>query len=117
MKDFLLDDSGDLYIGKDGDIRLTDSIEQAIRIRIKWFLNEWRLGPKFGIPYYDEFFIKNPSKILMSGRLRTAIESVDEVVSVKSLSLDIDSRLRILSVRYTAETTNGEVDGRLVVNA
>lgn len=117
MKDFLLDENGDLFLGEDGDIKITDSIEQAIAIRLKWFLNEWRLGPNYGIPYYEEFFIKNPSDFLIEGRLRDAIESVDEVVSVKSISSSIDPHLRILRVKYTAVTTEGEIDGRLNLNA
>ena len=54
MKDLLLDESGDLLLDETGDIQFTDSITQAIAIRLRWFLNEWKLGPELGIPYYEE---------------------------------------------------------------
>lgn len=43
MKDLLLDRDSDLSVTENGDICLTDSIRQAIFIRLRWFLGEWKL--------------------------------------------------------------------------
>ena len=40
--DILLDKSGDLYVSPQGDIALTESVAQKIRIRLLWFAEEWR---------------------------------------------------------------------------
>ena len=56
MKDLLLTRDGDLYIDPaTGDIKITDSVEQAIKIRLLWFWQEWRLGPQKGIPWDDNY--------------------------------------------------------------
>ena len=59
MKDLLLNIGGDLYIDPaTGDIEITDSVEQAIQIRLRWFIAEWWLGPGYGIPYWEEVLIE-----------------------------------------------------------
>ena len=50
--DILLDTGGDYKISDTGDIILTQSVRQAIKIRLKWFLGEWRLGPLLGLDYW-----------------------------------------------------------------
>ena len=54
MKDLRLTEDGDLYITEDGDVQFTDSVLQAIKIRLKWFLGEWRINTDYGMPYFDE---------------------------------------------------------------
>ena len=41
MLDILLND-GDLVVTDTGDIRLTNSVRQAITIRLLWFAREWK---------------------------------------------------------------------------
>lgn len=47
MKDLRLTEDGDLYITEDGDVQFTDSVLQAIKIRLKWFLGEWRINTTY----------------------------------------------------------------------
>ena len=49
--DILLDPSGDLFVGKNGDIALGESVAQKIKIRLKWFAAEWRWNRDEGLPY------------------------------------------------------------------
>ena len=118
MKDLLLTRDGDLYIDPaTGDIRITDSVEQAIKIRLLWFFSEWRLGPQFGIPYREEILIKNPNKLRIRQLFREAIMSVDEVTNVAKLAADVDPRTRVLTVRYTAKAREGsELSGEVCLN-
>ena len=97
MKDLRLTEDGDLYVTEDGDVQFTDSVLQAIKIRLKWFLGEWRINTTYGMPYYDEVFIKNPSTALIEDRVRTEILSVDGVQAVEILAT-VDNR--IVAVRY-----------------
>jgi hypothetical protein len=118
MKDIALDESGDLLITNEGDIAFTDSVKQAIIIRLKWFAQEWKLGPDLGIPYYDDFFMKNPSKLLMQEEIREAIMSVDEVEQVPTINLEINTQSRTLEISFMAICKDGtSAEGRLVLDA
>lgn len=58
--DILLSADGDLYLTETGDISLVESVAQKIKIRLRWWLGEWRWDEEEGMPYRDELFIKNP---------------------------------------------------------
>ena len=49
MVDLKLDSNGDLELSAAGDVIPTDSIAQAVRIRLLWFFEEWRLGPELSV--------------------------------------------------------------------
>ena len=42
MVDITLDRNGDIAVSENGDISLTESICQAVQIRLKWIKEEWR---------------------------------------------------------------------------
>jgi len=119
MKDILITRSGDIYLNPaTGDIEITDSVEQAIRIRLLWFYKEWRLGPAKGIPYYEEVLVKNPNKLRIKQLFREEILSVDEVDSVERLQATIDEATRILTVQYRVKVKEGaEISGEVTMNA
>lgn len=104
MIDFKLDSAGDLEIGLEGDIYTTESVVQAVMIRLKWFFAEWRLGPQFGFPYFEEVFIKNPNLSKIKFLLRQTILSVDEVTKVKSINISVDKKTRAALIQFTFET-------------
>lgn len=111
MTDILLTPYGDLNITEFGDITLTESVRQAVRIRLLWFFSEWRLGPEFGVPYFEEFFIKNPNIMLIRSIVREQVKSVDDVIEVRNLSIDLNKQTRLLVIRFifvTSEETYRE---------
>ena len=57
--DILLDSNGDLAF-KGTDIVLANSVRQKIKIRLKWFFQEWRWDDEAGVPYFEYLFVKNP---------------------------------------------------------
>lgn len=116
MKDILLDSNGDILLNDAGDIQFTDSVQQAISIRLKWFAKEWRLGPDFGIPYYEEVFIKNPSKLLLEQRMQDEIMEVAEVEKITAFNLNLDSRTRVLYVKYTVKVGEKSIEGKVELN-
>lgn len=116
MKDLMLDSTGDLLLTEDGDVAFTDSILQAIYIRLKWFENEWALGPTFGVPYYEEYFKKNPSKLLIEQTVKEAILGVEEVDEVTKVAVDINSASRTAEIRFTAVSGKKAIEGRLTLN-
>lgn len=56
IKDLALDTSGDLYFTKDGDVVVTDSLRQAIQIKLRWSLAEWKYNEELGIPYFEKYW-------------------------------------------------------------
>lgn len=104
-KDCLMDVYGDLYLAG-GDIVKTDSIRQAILIRLRWFFKEWQYGPQYGVDYFGTVLVKNPNKTLVLRMIADVIMSVDGVSRVQDLKLIINRKDRI-----------GEITFRVVVDS
>ena len=116
MKDLLLDKNGDLYLTLSGDISLTDSVRQAILIRLRWFLGEWKFNPTFGMPYYSRILIKNPSETVIEQLFREQILSVSEVIGVEECRAEINRRLRVCRVTFCANTTQGAIREEMTID-
>ena len=102
----MLNSDGDLSVNEYGDISLTDSVKQAVRIRLQWFLNEWRFAPQFGIPYFEEILVKNPNMLRFRSIIRDAAESVEEVREARNVEIALDASNR--SVRVSVDIVIGE---------
>lgn len=101
MLDILLSGDGDVALTENGDISLTNSVRQAVLVRLRWLFSEWRLGPEFGFPWFEEVFVKNPNTVLIRSRIR---DTILEVTGVTNATIDrfvVDRPKRTLSVRYT----------------
>lgn len=104
--DILLDRAThDIAFTPGGDIRLGNSVAQKIKIRLLWFLDEWRWAEDgTGLPYFDELFIKNPDTDMFESLIREQIFDVDEVTDVPSVSVTYDAQTRTGVISFTAET-------------
>lgn len=98
MFDLKLDKSGDLQLTADGDVLTTESICQAVRIRLLWFFDEWRLGPDLGFRYFEDVFVKNPSESKIKHLIRETVMSVDGVTDVESIEYVLDKRTRSVDI-------------------
>ena len=105
MLDILLDPGGDLAVSATGDISLTESVRQAIIIRLRWFLGEWRLGPLLGLDYWGTVLVKNPNLVKVRQAIRDEILSVEEVTGVNRVDLKADAAKRQRIVSYEAVTS------------
>ena len=108
--DLKLDTNGDLeVIG--GEVSLLDgpeAIAQHLRIRLKTFLGEWFLNETIGMPYFEEFLIKNPSKLVIDTRMRQAITTTPGIASLTTLNYEFEPITRNLKLTFTAKLTSGE---------
>lgn len=109
MNDIQMTKNGDLAI-MHSDIGTTDSIEQAIMIRLRWILGEYLYGPDFGIDYFGEVLVKNPNKLLITGIINEQILSVDGVSGVSNLKLVLDRKTRVGTISFRVETKQGPID-------
>lgn len=107
--DILLKRNGDLFFTENGDIALEDSVAQAIRIRLRWFLGEWRWKKEEGLPYLTDLLIKNPNIVHFQLLLRSKIFEVDDVTEVQDVLIDVDDKTREGSIQFTALTDNTKI--------
>ena len=99
--DIQMTEGGDLAL-TDGDVFVTDSIKQAILIKLRWILGEWKFGPQFGVDYWNEVLVKKPNALHIQGIIRSEVMSVDGVKEVQDISLVISRRDRIGNLTFTA---------------
>lgn len=104
MIDLKLDATGDLELSAAGDISATNSIVQAVRIRLLWFFGEWRLMPSLGFPYFENLLVKNPNESKLRHLIRETVMSVDGVTDVSEILFNIDKKSRRASVEITFNT-------------
>lgn len=108
--DLALNVDGWDLIFRNNDLMLIDHAErisQQIKITLQFWLAEWFLDKTQGIPYEERICVKNPNLQHIRQIFRTAILSVPGVDSVTKLDLSVDARERILTVEYTANTSEG----------
>jgi hypothetical protein len=118
MHDFALSAANHDLIFKDGDLVLISDAErvaQQIKIKLKSFLGEWFLDTTYGVPYWEDILIKNPSLDHIRNILRQQILDVDDVFAVTALSLTLNNQSRTLTVDFVAETTYGLVTAKEVL--
>lgn len=104
MIDLKLNAAGDLDISTAGDISSTDSIIQAVRIRLLWFFGEWRLMPSLGFPYFEYLLVKNPNESKLRYLIRETVMSVDGVKDVTNILFNIDKKSRSASIAVSFAT-------------
>jgi len=103
--DILLDSGGDLKISESGDITLTESIRQAVLIRLRWFFAEWRFAPDFGVPWFEEVFVKNPNDVRVRQIIREECMKVDGVTDARSITLTVDTVTREATINLKIVTS------------
>jgi hypothetical protein len=117
MKDILLTADNDIYLNTDKrDIEITDSVRQAIKIRLLWFLNEWRFSPTFGMPYFEYIYVKNPDFELIKGFIRNAVKEVAEVIDCKEINFNLNAKTRKLSIKFIAVTSKETLKEELEID-
>ena len=109
--------TGDLVL-RDGDVLLIDNAErvaQQILITLRFWLGEWFLDTKDGIPYLEYVLVKSPNLLHIRQIFTEAMEKVDGVKRVEEMNLAFDVKNRSLRVDYEASTDYGLITRREVL--
>lgn len=101
--------SGDIALSR-YDILTTDSIEQAIVIKLRWFFAEWVYDTSLGVDWLGKVLVKNPNSLLIRRMIEDTIMSVDGVLSVEDLTLSVDKSTRIGTISFKVHTVDGTED-------
>ncbi len=101
----------DLFLDDGGNLELTDggeAIVQHMRCRFQFFLGEWFLDRREGVPFFREIFVKNPSFVIVRSIYNQIIAETPGVAAVTSLELDLDPRTRTLEIAFEGVLDTGE---------
>lgn len=109
--------SSDLVI-KNNDLILIDNAErvaQQVLITLRFWLGEWFLDTKQGVPYLEYVLVKNPNMNHIRQILAEKIQSVEGVNNIVSLDFDFRRITRELYVNFEIYTDYGLVTERAVL--
>ncbi len=110
--DLKLDINGDLDVSTGDLVVLTgvDATAQRLGRKLQFFLGEWFLDIRAGIPYFESILVKNPQTNVILSIYRQAITDDEAVTSLNDLNLEYNAATRELSVSFTAETVDGPLE-------
>jgi len=86
-----------------------DHVQNKIAHRLGFFLGEWFLDTRQGLPYYRDVFRKRPDLDVIRSVFRHVIVHTPGVKALRSLSLSYDESARELTVGFEAVTTDDDV--------
>jgi len=112
MADLALDPlTGDILI-KDAALSIVrgdDALLQHLALRLRFFLGEWFLDLRVGIPYFEDVLIKNPNLVTVQGIFREVILETPGVESISRFDLEVDPATRIMTLDFTViKSADGE---------
>lgn len=84
-----------------------EAVAQRVRVRFKWFLGEWFLDQRLGVPYFQDILIKNPDPILISFIFKKVLTTTPGVASVSTFNATLDAATRTLTVSFEATLDSG----------
>jgi hypothetical protein len=112
MSGFKMTTAGDLDLSTGGLVltrNRADLVAQKLRNKLLFFLGEWFLDTRLGVPYFQSILVKNPDVATVRQILVTAISSTPGVVQVFDVNLEIDRRVRELTFSFKAKVDNGAI--------
>ena len=65
-----------------------------------WIFNEWRLGPEYGFPWFEEMLVKNPNLVKLRQLIRDEIMKVDGVTRAEVSEIKFDKAARSATFIY-----------------
>lgn len=104
--------TGDLYLDSTGSttsVTGREAIAQHVLIRLRFFLGEWFLDRREGVPYWEQILVRNPDIAAVQEAFRQTVARTPGIASVRTLVLALDGPSRTLTIsRLDAVTTEGE---------
>ena len=112
MADLKLSATHDLVFEDDELVLIEgrEAIAQDVLVRLQFFQGEWVLDIRLGMPYFQKILGKKPRLAAVKSIFRDAILGTPGITAVNDLDLSYTGVTRVLSVSFTAETTDGSVE-------
>jgi hypothetical protein len=106
-----------LYTAPGGDIDLSQGLRftpdlktyvaQRLDENMSFFLGEWFLDKRKGLPYFEAIIGRKPDRPLLDSLYRQAARLTTGVASVASMVIDFDRRARRASVKFAIRLKDG----------
>lgn len=100
-----------------GDVRLVggqivlttgdDAIRQDLQVRLRWFLNEWFLDKRTGVPWFQQLIGQPVSDAIFERVIRRVITTTPGVARIEQFALVRDALVRNMAVNFRVVTANG----------
>lgn len=94
---------------------MLNGVAQQVLITLRFWLGEWFLDTREGVPYLEYILVKNPNMSHIKQILTEKIKSVDGVNNIVSLDFDFRRITRELYVNFEIDTDYGLVTERAVL--
>lgn len=105
----LLDSTGDLDLST-GNLALVtgpDEIAQKLKVRYRFFLGEWFLDQRLGVPYIQTIFEKGTSEVLIRNKLQKVAITCPGVAGLTDWEQAVDIVTRAMSISFRALLYDG----------
>jgi hypothetical protein len=103
--------AGDLALSS-GDVVIASGpeyVRQSILSRFKFFLGEWFLDLREGVPYYRDILIKNPDIDVIRSVFRKVLLTTPGVLEIERFALTLDNAKRELRFDFSCRVEGGAV--------
>lgn len=84
-------------------------VRQTIACRFRFFLGEWFLDTREGVPYYRDILVKNPDPSVVASVFRRVLVTTPGVLSVLRFELRADFPNRTLRFDFEVQSTDGPI--------
>lgn len=84
-------------------------IRQRIASRFRFFLGEWFLDRRQGVPWFRDVFKKNPDLRVVRSVFRQVLATTPGVISISRFDLQVDTVERTLYFDFEVQGLNGPV--------
>ena len=91
-----------------GVVRGSDAVAQAAAVELRWWLGEWFLDRRRGVPYVQRLFRKGVGLATVRAVLRRQLGRAPGVDRVMSIRVEADRASRELSINFELRTVDGE---------
>lgn len=108
-----IDENGDYVFGNNQGDYLSDTaaIGQAIATKLRMLYGEWFEDVSVGLPYFQSMLgqVSNDQiKRVLSMSVTQALQDMEDVQGIKSITIDYDNVNRILKMQVDVTTSQGE---------
>ena len=113
MTDFVLKPDHDLDLTNQSLSLTSDtngqSIAQRLKIKLWMFKGEYFFNTEYGVPYYQEIFVKGATKDEVDQIFKTAILETPGVEEIIRYTSEFNRTLRTFTLDFTVRTLYGPV--------
>ena len=86
-----------------------EATAQKLKVRLLFFLGEWYLDQRQGVPYWETVLVKSPDLDRIKAMFRSVIIDCPGISGVEDISLTFDRPAREAFLSFDAITDDGQV--------